>query len=160
MPPCSGTEIYGIRARRRLSGCAERERDAQQWRARLRDRAPSGPGSSRSSDDGLMTFIRDLDHTAGLADPGDPQVPPPRSASGRGSHLYAYPSPPLRPRVRCRKACITLPYLTRGLPISGRIHKRLVCGDEPCRHAKSHAALRLFIVHCRLALPQLPITEQ
>ena len=26
----------------------ERERDAQQWRARLRDRAPSGPGASRS----------------------------------------------------------------------------------------------------------------
>jgi ribonuclease HI len=29
----------------------ERERDAQQWRARLRDRAPSGPGSSRSGAD-------------------------------------------------------------------------------------------------------------
>ena len=29
----------------------ERERDAQQWRARLRGRAPSGPGSSRSGAD-------------------------------------------------------------------------------------------------------------
>ena len=41
------------RAERRAAAAQrqERERDAQQWRARLRDRAPSGPGSVRSSTD-------------------------------------------------------------------------------------------------------------
>ena len=44
--------IASHRARRRASAAQrqERERDAQQWRARLRDRAPIGPGSSGSDD--------------------------------------------------------------------------------------------------------------
>ena len=52
--PCPRPGSTAIRRAERRAATVqrqERERDAQQWRARLRDRAPSGPGSSRSGAD-------------------------------------------------------------------------------------------------------------
>ena len=61
-----------------------------------------------------MTFIRSqrMAIPSRCSGSGSDQVPPPRSASGRGSHLYAYPSPPPEATCALPKGVyyLTLPY--------------------------------------------------